>query len=157
NGFTLRTYTIQVFQEATNKMQKLMSALEEMEILKVDDLGEGRTRVNLFKVDLLFSFGEWYTEWLFKADKDRILFKEEELKALNAMIFFGKKLTPNNKGQVKLNLTLIQNESMKELGYLTKIDEFEGMIEKGVLGEKMMAADGITSTCEIPELERVYP
>lgn len=157
NGFTLRRYTIQVFQEPTHKMQKMLSALEDLEIAKNEDLGEGRSRVILMKPDLLFGFSEWYTEFLFKADKDKVPLKEEELKVVKAAIQFGKKLTPNAKGLTKLNLTDIQNESMKELEYLVKVDDFNCLTEKKLMTEKTMEEGGLFSLVDIADLERIYP
>jgi CRP/FNR family cyclic AMP-dependent transcriptional regulator len=40
----LRNYTIQIFQEATHKMQKLMGVLSEINFMKVEDIGEGSTK-----------------------------------------------------------------------------------------------------------------
>lgn len=157
NGFTLRRYTIQVFQEPTHKMQKLLAALEDLEIARNEDLGEGRSRVIVMKPDLLFGFSEWYTEFLFKADKDKVPLKEEELKIVKAAIHFGRRLTPNAKGLTKLNLTDIQNESMKELEYLVKVDDFNALTEKKLMTEKMMEEGGLFSLVDISDLEKIYP
>lgn len=157
NGFTLRRYTIQVFQEPTHKMQKMLGALEDLEIAKNEDLGEGRSRVIIMKPELLFGFTEWYTEFLFKADKDKVPLKEEELRIVKAAIHFGKKLTPNAKGLTKLNLTDIQNESMKELEYLVKVDDFNALTEKKLMTEKTMEEGGLFSLVDIGDLEKIYP
>jgi len=157
NGFTLRRYTIQVFQEATHKMQKLLSVLEELKIAKNEDLGEGRSRAIILQPELLFAFSEWYTDFLFKADKDKISIKEEELRLIKAAVHFGKKGTPNNKGLTKVNLTELQNESMRELEYLVKVDDFNALIEKKLMTDKIMEPTGISSLVDVAELEKVYP
>lgn len=156
-GHVLRNYTIQVFQEATHKMQKLTASLQEQGLVKVEDLGEGKQKITIFKPDLLFQFVDWYNEWLFKKETDRVLIKEEELKILNALLHFARKLPKNDKGVVKVNLTEIQNDSMKELGYLVKVDDFNPLIEKKLLSEKMMEEKGLFTQVVIEELDKVLP
>src|SRR5690606_19958166 len=41
----LRNYTIQIFQEATNKMESMQNALKELGYFKIEDLGEGRKKI----------------------------------------------------------------------------------------------------------------
>lgn len=43
----LRNYTIQIFQEATNKMESMQNALKEIGYFSIEDLGEGRKKVRL--------------------------------------------------------------------------------------------------------------
>jgi CRP/FNR family cyclic AMP-dependent transcriptional regulator len=157
SGGTLRNYTIQVFQEATFKMQKLMSALMELKYMKVEDIGEGRQKITIFQPDFLFGFVEWYNEWLFKKETDRILIKEDEVRLLKGIIHFAKKQTPNDKGQVKINLTGIQNDSMRELGYLIKSEEFDILAEKKLIGDKLSQEGGLFSIIILEDLERIAP
>lgn len=154
---TLRNYTIQIFQEATHKMQKLSNALMELGLMKVEDIGEGRQKILILKPEVLFSFVEWYNEWLFKKDTDRVTIKEEEMKVLNGFLHFARKTQKNDKGVVKVNLTELQNESMKELQYLVKVDDFNGLIEKKILGEKMMEEGGISVAVQLDDVERIAP
>lgn len=156
-GSILRNYTIQIFQEATHKMQKLLNALMDLKLVKVEDLGEGKQKIIVYKSQLLFEFVEWYNEWLFKAEKDRITVKEEELPLLAGVIHFAKKSTPNEKGLVKINLTEVQNESMKEMGYLIKSDDLNGLIEKKILDEKIMSESGVFTSLSLADVEKVYP
>jgi CRP/FNR family cyclic AMP-dependent transcriptional regulator len=156
-GGVLRNYTIQIFQEPTHKMQKLMSALSDLKMMKIEDMGEGRQRICIFKPEILFGFVEWYNEWLFKQEKDRILIKEEELKLLNAVLHFARKTTKNEKGILKLNLTEMQNESMRELGYFVKLEELLPLVEKKLMGEQLMENSGIFSQVPIEEIEKVVP
>ena len=153
----LRNYTIQIFQEPTHKMQKLMNALTELGLMKVEDIGEGKQKVVLYKPDILFSFVEWYNDFLFKQEKDRVIIKEDELKLVNSIIHFGKKLTPNAKGDTKLSLNDIQNESMRELGYLVKIDDVNPLIEKKLISDKIMEETGIFVSFKLEELEKMAP
>lgn len=156
-GGVLRNYTIQIFQEPTHKMQKLMSALSEMKLMKVEDMGEGRQRIAIFQPEVLFGFVEWYNEWLFKQDKDRVLIKEEELRLLNAVVHFCAKLTKNDKGIMKLNLTEVQNESMRELGTLVKVEDLLPLVEKKLISEQMMEATGVFSNVQIDEILKITP
>lgn len=156
-GGILRNYTIQIFQQPTHKMQKLMTALSEIGLMLVEDAGEGRQKIVVFQPDLLFEFVEWYNEWLFKQDKDRVLITEGELKLLKALTHFAAKEKPNEKGFIKINLTTIQNDSMRELGYVVKIEEFLSLSEKKVISEQMMEANGISVTITPKDLERVVP
>jgi hypothetical protein len=156
-GGVLRNYTIQVFQEATHKMQKLMNALMELKLMKVEDIGEGKQKLVIFKPELLFGFVEWYNEWLFKQEKDRITIKEDELKILNGVLFFAQKLPKNDKGFTKLNLTDIQNNSMKDLGFLIKVEDFNSLIEKKLMTDKMMEESGLFSNVQTEELEKTSP
>lgn len=157
NGGLLRNYTIQIFQEATHKMQKLMNVLMDMKLMKVEDLGEGRQKIVLYQAELLYGFVEWFNEWLFKKESDRVTIKEEEIKILSAVSHFAKKTPPNDKGQVKLNLTEMQNDSMKELGFLIKIEETLPLIEKNLMGDQIMG-DGIIHSLVYPtELDKIIP
>lgn len=158
NGFVLRNYTIQVFQEATHKMQKLTALLMDMGYVKVEDLGEGRQQVVILKPDFLFAFAEWYNEWLFKKESDRAVIKEEELRILKGLIHFARKTPPNDKGVIKVNLTEMQNDSMKEMGYLIKIEETLPLIEKKLIGEQVMEEGGsVSSVVQVEELEKITP
>lgn len=158
-GYTLRNYTIQIFQEPTHKMQKMMDVLMELKLMKVEDAGEGRQKIVIFKPELLFGFVDWHNDWLFKDEKDRILISEAELKIVAALIHFGKKAQKDAKGLIKLNLNEIQNESMKELGYLVKNEDHNSLIEKKVVQEPVMSEDGksLTVSFNSDELEKIYP
>lgn len=156
-GGILRNYTIQVFQEATHKMQKLMAALMELKLMKVEDAGEGKQKIVIFKPELLFGFVEWYNDWLFKQEKDRVTIREDELKILNGVLFFAQKLPKNDKGFTKLNLTDIQNNSMRDLGFLIKVDDVNSLIEKKLMSDKMMEESGLYSNVQMEELEKSAP
>lgn len=157
NGGLLRNYTIQIFQEATHKMQKLMSALEDLKMMKVEELGEGRTKVIIFNPELLFAFVDWHNEWLFLQEKDRVLIKEEELKIASTMLHFAKKVEKNAKGFHRVNLTDVQNDSMREMGYLVKTDEVNSLIEKKVLTEKVQDGPHLFVDIKIEELDKSIP
>lgn len=156
-GGLLRNYTIQVFQEPTHKMQKLMNQLMTLNLMKVEDIGEGKQKIVVYKPDLLFTFVEWYNEWLFKKEADRVTIREDELKLLSGVLQYAKKLPKNDKGQVKINLTDLQNDSMKDLGYLIKVEELTILIEKGLMSEKIMEETGIFSSVQLDDLEKVTP
>lgn len=153
----LRNYTIQIFQEPTHKMQKLMNALAQLGLMKIEDLGEGKQKIVVFKPELLFQFVEWYNDWLFKAEKDRITIREDELKIIKALLHFGKKIKPNDKGEIKLTLNDVQNDSMRELGYLVKMDDVNTLIEKQVISEKIMDENTVFVHYRMEEMEKTLP
>lgn len=158
NGALLRNYTIQVFQEATHKMQKLMNVLMDMNLMKVEDMGEGRQKIVVYQPEYLFAFAEWYNEWLFKKESERSVIKEEELKVLKGVIHFAKMGTKDSKGMTKVSLTQMQNESMKDLGYLIKVEETLPLIEKKLMGEQIMEEGGnVSSAVQLEELEKITP
>ena len=157
-GNLLRNYTIQIFQEATHKMQKMMGVLSELQYIKLEDLGEGKQKIVIYKMDDLFTFVDWHNEFLFKQEKDRVVIKEEEIKILNCIVHFAKKLPKNDKGLVKLNLSEMQNESMREVGYLVKTEETLGLCEKKLIGDQTMGDAGILFTdVPVDELDRIVP
>lgn len=154
----LRNYTIQIFQEATHKMDKLTTAFSEIGLMKMEDLGEGKKRIVITKPELLFNFVEWYNDWLFKAEKDRVAITEEELKVLKALIHFGKKVPVDGKGNTKISLNEMQNDSMRELGQLFKVDDVNPLIEKTLISDKIMEEGGGMSTSfKLDELEKITP
>lgn len=157
NGYVLRNYTIQVFQEATHKMQKLCVCLEELGYCTNEELGEGRTQVTIKNPNILFGFAEWYNDWLFKKETDRVEVKETEIRILNGLVHFAKKMQPDDKGNVKLNLTHVTNESMKELQFVIKPEETLSLVEKKLIGEHMMVDGGLQTLINIAELERITP
>ncbi len=69
------------------------------------------------------------------------------------MIFYGNKQTPDAKGVVKINLTTIQNESMKDLGYVLTVNDWESIISKKITGEKISEADSVAVTFELKTIE----
>lgn len=156
-GGILRNYTIQIFQEATHKMQKLMNALSEQGLMKVEELGEGRQKIILVNPDLLFSFVEWYNDWLFKQEKDRTYVKEEELKIMRGILHYAKKVTPDDKGNVKISLTEMQNDSMRDLGHVIKVEETLPLVANKLIAEHMMEPTGIFTAVNMPELEKTVP
>lgn len=155
--YTLRNYTIQIFQEATHKMDKLLQALHDIQLINLENMGEGKQRIVIYKPDLLFEFVEWHNDWLFKQEKDRITIKEEELKILKAVVRFGQKLQPNDKGIVKLSLKNMQNESMREMDFLVKVDDVNFLVEKKLVTDKIMEESGVYVTFNLSELEKLAP
>lgn len=149
----LRNYTIQVFQEATNKMDSIQNALKEMGYYQVEDLGEGKKKLVNLKPDLIFDFVDWYNEYLYKQDKDKIPMSEQDTKIALGLLHFAKKVEPV-KGLNKVNLTEVQNESMKELGFMIKIDEVGGLVEKKVVTEKMQEENSTFVNMNLAEVEK---
>ncbi len=154
---TLRKFTIQVFQEPTNKMQTLIGFLQALGIMKYQELGEGKVKVNLLKPEVLYGFVDWYNEYLFKAEDKKITVEPDDMKALRAMAFYAAKTPPDAKGVCKLNLTQIQNDSMKDLGAVVAVNDFNPIIKKGLCSEKMQEKDGLSVNVNAAEIALIYP
>lgn len=151
----LRNYTIQIFQEATNKMESMQNALKEMGYFQIEDLGEGRKKVVNLNPDFLFEFVDWYNEWLFKQEKDKVSISENETKLLEGILVFARKAEPDPKtGLRKVSLNVVQNESMKELGFLIKVDEINILAEKGLVSEKQMADNDLYVNVKLEDVEK---
>ncbi|MES2856118.1 MAG: hypothetical protein V4692_09655, partial [Bdellovibrionota bacterium] len=153
----LRNYTIQVFQAPTAKMTKLQEVLQGLGHFKIEEIGEGRQKLTLFNVDFLLGFVDWYNDWIFKAEDKKVTVEEKEMKALKALIFYGKKVEADAKGMVKLNLTQMQNDSMKDLGYLFSPDDVNSFAEKKLTSEKMSGEGGLFLSFNKADIEGIYP
>lgn len=156
-GGTLRRYTIQVFQEATNKMQKLIETLVSLGHMKAEDLGEGKQRLTLLKPQMVQDFVDFYNEYLFEEPGKRVTIEEPELKILRGLIFFAKQLEVNPDGMVRVSLSHIQNESMKSLGHVITVNEFNPLVKKNLIGEKESQNNELFSTFKMAEVEKILP
>ena len=149
----LRNYTIQIFQQPTSKMTKFQEVLQGLGHLKLEELGEGKQKITLFSPEMIMNFVDFYNEWIFKADDKRTTIEDKDLKPMRALLFFAKKTTPDAKGLVKVNLTQMQNDSMRELGYLFSPDDVNGLSEKKVTGEKQSGDGGLYLSFNPAEIE----
>jgi CRP/FNR family transcriptional regulator, cyclic AMP receptor protein len=154
---TLRRYTIQIFQQPTAKMQKLMEVLQAFAYMKVEDLGEGRQRITVKDPNFLLAFVDFYNDWLFKSEDKRVTIDEKELKPAKALLFYGSRIAPDDKGEVKVNLTQMQNDAMRDLGQMFSVDDVNSLSEKGVIGEKMSGDGGLALKFNLVELQTNYP
>lgn len=154
---TLRRYTIQVFQLPTAKMQKLMETLQAFQLLKMEDLGEGRQRITVFKLDFLLNFTDYYTEWIFKSEDKKVTIFEKELRPMKALVHFGKKETPKANGLVRVNLTKMQEDCMRELSFAFAVDEIDSLVEKKLTSEKLSTDGGLALDFNLQELEMLHP
>ena len=156
--WTLRNYCIQIFQQPTNKLDKILLALQELNLTKVEDLGEGKKRITVLNQGLLTRFVDWYNEYLFKEESKRITIEEKELPILKALSHYGNKLEPDAKGVVKVNLTEIQNNSMKDLGYLVSVNDSDSLVEKGLAQDKQSSEGGaITQDFVLKDIDKILP
>lgn len=154
----LREYCIQVFQQPTNKMDKIMDILQGLNVMKVEDLGEGKKRVTILDHALITGFTDWYYKYLFTEENKRVTVEEKEMPALAALLFYGKKQTPDDKGLVKVNLTEMQNNSMKDLGYLFNVIDADPLAVKGLVQEKVSEDGGIlTMKFHMADVSKVHP
>lgn len=143
--WTLRNYCIQIFQQPTNKMDRIMEVLQGMNIMKVEDLGEDKKRVVITNHKLLTDFTDWYNKYLFTDESKRQTVEEKEMPALKALVFYGKKQTPDDKGIVKVNLTDMQNNSMRDLNALFNVNDADSLSEKKIVQEKSSEQGGTLS------------
>ncbi len=151
----LRNFTIQVFQEATNKMQSMLGALKELGHFELTDQGEGRQKIVNLNPKFLFDFVDWYNEWLFKPDKDKVSFTAEEIRVLKGVLQYAQKIEPSPTGLRKINLSDLQNDSMREVGFLIKPEELNSMIEKKLFSEKIMEEAGISVNVNLNDVEPI--
>jgi CRP/FNR family transcriptional regulator, cyclic AMP receptor protein len=151
----LRRYTIQVFQEATNKMNSMTAALKTLGYMSIEDLGEGKQKMLNLQPDFLFEFVDWYTEWLFSSDKEKISLRDDECKIMEGVLHFAAKVSPDAKGLHKINVNDIQNDSMKDLGRLIRVEELNPVIEKKLVSEKIMEEANIFVTVNPAEVQKV--
>jgi CRP-like cAMP-binding protein len=154
----LRNYTIQVFQQPTAKMTAFMELLQALGHMKIEDLGEGRQRLTAYNPDFLLSFVDFYNDYLFKSEDKRVTIEEKELKALKTILFYGKKLTADAEGVVKVNLTEIQNSAMRDLSTTFSTDDVNTLGEKKVTSEKMSEEGGSLSLkFKLQEISQLVP
>ena len=136
----LRTYTIQIFQQPTHKMNKLCEVLSDFGYMKIEELGEGKTRLIVNDLDFIFNFVEFYNNQLFSESAKKFNITEHQLKTLKVAKFYGEKAEKNTKGFVKLNVTELSNTSFQEMGSKISVDDVKALSETGLLGDH--SADG---------------
>lgn len=152
----VRNFTIQIFQEPTNKMDKMMAILSGISIVEVRDLGEGRKEVIYKDLEKLLRFVDFYNKYLFTEESKRITVDKKDMKNLRAMMFYGSKQTPDAKGKVKINLTQIQNESMKDLGFVLTVNDWESVISKKITDDKTSEAGSVAITFDIKMVDDLF-
>jgi CRP/FNR family cyclic AMP-dependent transcriptional regulator len=150
----LRNYTIQIFQQPTSKMTRFQEVLQGLGHMKIEELKEAKQRLTLFNPDMIMAFADFYNDWIFKSEEKRTSIEDKEMKPLRALVHFGRKATADAKGLVKVNLTAMQNESMRELGYLFSADDVNTLSEKKVTGEKTSGDNALFLTFNLAELEQ---
>ncbi|MGE4129996.1 MAG: Crp/Fnr family transcriptional regulator [Bdellovibrionales bacterium] len=154
----LRDYTIQIFQQPTNKMDKIMEVLSALQIMKVEEIGEGKKRVTILNHKLLTDFTDWYNKYLFTEQSKRVTIEEKELPTMRALVFYGKKQTADDKGFIKVSLTDMQNNSMKDLNHLFSVNDADSLAEKGLVQEKQSEQGGTLSMkFKLADVENVLP
>lgn len=154
----LRDYCIQIFQAPTNKLDRIMEVLGALNIMKVEELGEGKKRITILNHALLSGFVDWYNKYLFTEQGKRTTVEEKELQTMRALVFYGKKVPVDEKGFVKVNLTEIQNNSMRDLNTIFSVTEADPLAEKKLVQEKTSEQGGILSMkFVLKDLETILP
>ncbi|MEO0336829.1 MAG: cyclic nucleotide-binding domain-containing protein, partial [Pseudomonadota bacterium] len=112
----LRNFTIQVFQQATHKMNTLCEVLADFNYMKIEDIGEGKKRMVMNDVDFIFRFVEFYNNQLFSEQAKKFNVNHHQMKTLKVAKHYGEQMEPDAKGFVKLNVTEISQVCFKEMG-----------------------------------------
>ncbi len=149
----LRNYTIQIFQQPTSKMTKFQEVLQGLGHMKLEELGEGKQKITLFSPDFLMGFVDFYNDWIFKTEEKRVSIEEKELKPIRALLHFGRKSGADSKGVARVNLTVMQNDSMRELGYLFVADDVNSLANKNVVGDKQSSEGALFVSFQLAELD----
>jgi CRP-like cAMP-binding protein len=158
NQYLLRNYCIQIFQQPTNKLDRLMEILSALKIMKVEDLGEGKKKIVITNHKLLTDFTDWYNKYLFTEESKRQTVEEKDLPVLRALAHYGKSSPVNKDGKVTVNLTEMQNNSMKDLGYLFSVNDADPLSQKGLTDEKQSGQGGIlTMNFKLEEINAIIP
>ncbi len=154
----LREYCIQIFQAPTNKLDRMMEVLQALGLMKVEEIGEGRKRVTIINHKRITDFTDWYNKYLFTEEGKRVTVEEKYLPTMRALVFYGSKQTPDDKGFVKVSLTDMQNNSMKDLNSLFSVNEADPLAEKGLVQEKQSEQGGsLSMKFVLKDIENVLP
>ena len=121
-------------------MNKLCEVLSDFGYMKIEELGEGKTRLIVNDLDFIFNFVEFYNNQLFSESAKKFNITEHQLKTLKVAKFYGEKAEKNTKGFVKLNVTELSNTSFQEMGSKISVDDVKALSETGLLGDH--SADG---------------
>ena len=153
----LRRYTIQVYQLPTNKLQRLMSELEVFGYMRVEELGEGKQKITVLKLDDILNLVDFYSEWLFKPEEKRVVIDAKEVLPLKSLVHYGALEKANAEGMVCVNLTKMQSSCIKDLGRPFSIDDVNRLTEKKVVPEKVSGDDGIALSFHFAEIKKIAP
>ncbi len=153
----LRRYTIQIFQEPTNKMEKLLEVFVERGLCEVEKLGEGRRKIIIKDLDFIQSFVDFYNKYLFEKEENRVTITREEIPILKAIIYYGEKAGTNDKGIATIQLDQIRQDSVKDLDYLVDIHDYESLMEKKIMEDKVQEESGISSSFHLEEVKQLTP
>lgn len=153
----LRRYTIQVFQEPTHKMEKLIEWLAELELTEIEKLGEGRKKIIIKQEAILTKFVEFYNDWLFKSEDKKITIIRKEIPVMRALLYYGKENLEDNPKEVKVKIDDIRKRSVADLDYLVDMGDYESLISKGLVGDKMQEEDGVSVSVNYEEIQRILP
>lgn len=156
--YTLRNYTIQIFQQPTHKMDKLVNAFSELGYMKTEDLGEGNVKTVILNHGLITHFVDWYNKWIFSKEGDKVVVEENEMFTIHALLHYGKLNRVDGKSEVTVNLTDMQNSSMKDLERQFSATDPDSLASKGLVQEKVSGDGGVlTMTFDFDELSKIYP
>ena len=136
-------------------MQELLLALQDLGYVRIEAISEEEQKIEILALDRLFEFSEWWNDFLFKSESQQIRISAHDLKTLQALAHFTEGSEVNPKGAVHVNLTSILENCESQLGFLLKMEDFEILIEKGLLHEKTMKESAIESSFIREDLEHL--
>ncbi len=162
NQYLLRNYCIQIFQQPTNKLDRLIDILAALKIMTTEDLGEGKKKIVITNHKLLSDFVDWYNKYLFTEESKRVTVEEKELPVVRALVHYARmapfKDPKAKEGLVTVNLTEMQNNSMKDLGYLFAVSDADPLAAKGLTNEKQSGQGGVlTMSFKFDDVAAVIP
>jgi hypothetical protein len=135
-----------------------MEVFSALGMMKVEELGEGKKKITLLKPALISEFTDWYNQWLFTEEGKRVTVEEKLLVPIRALLFYGKKMAPDEQGFVKVNLTEMQNNSMRDLNTLFSVNDADPLVEKGLVEEKQSGENNnLTMKYKFKDLDTVLP
>ncbi|NQZ18599.1 MAG: hypothetical protein HRT44_05000, partial [Bdellovibrionales bacterium] len=156
-GGILRNFTIQVFRQATHKMQTLTEVLADYGYMTIENLGEGKIRMVVNDLDFIFRFVEFYNKQLFNDQAKKYNVSEHQLKSLKVIKHYGEKEEPNAQGFTNIDLTAISKKSMKDIGIRMSIDDVRTLSETGMLGDYSSDGDAEYLDLDIDYISEIVP
>ncbi len=154
---TLRKYTIQVFRQATHKMNKLCEILSEFDYMSIENLGEGKTRLIVKDIDFIFRFVEFHNNQIFSEQAKKFNITKQQLEPLKVAKYYGEKAEKNGKGFVKLNITELSGISFKEMGSKIDASDVKSLAETGLLGDHSSDGDADYIEFDVDYVSEIVP
>lgn len=156
-GGLLRSYTIQIFQQPTHKMQTFIETLQDMGYMSVENLGEGKQKMIVKNLPFLIKFTEFYNHHIFGDKKITPELNSAETKLLRVLNHYGANIAKGREGLVLVCINDILANSTKDLGQKVTKAEFESLLNKGILSDKQVDGDIEKVKFDIERTREIFP